>query len=156
MRTSNLRGQMHSISRTGAGFGPPRAPRGTSSPSSMLLSWTHWPILRYVGGSPIKAWELRRPSSKRRKGSAPFTELISRNGGRLSRRRESKRNEGLFLRRLPCSQLSEFSADRIKRPELVLLGAEVVRVWPVGGVHGLLQTVRKVLVEVGFLRPHPG
>src|SRR6516225_7881184 len=59
----------------------------------MLLSWTHWPILRYVGGLPIKAWKLCRPSSKRRKGFAPFTELKSRNGGRSSRQRTSRASD---------------------------------------------------------------
>jgi hypothetical protein len=67
------------------------APKGTRqgmlSPSSILLPWTHWPMPQYVDSSPIKTWKLHRPNSRRRKDSAPFTRLRSRNGGRLSRRR---------------------------------------------------------------------
>src|ERR1700722_19930006 len=50
-------------------------------------------------------------------------------------------------------QLADLGADRSERPELVLVLVEAVDIGAVGRVGRLLQSVRKILGEVGLHRP---
>src|SRR5258708_11105874 len=59
----------------------------------MPLPRLPWPIRRCGGSLQTSGRRLCHASSRRRKRSPPFKEPTSRSGGRLSKRRTSKRNE---------------------------------------------------------------
>src|SRR5262249_4398720 len=84
-----------STRRFGMGSGRPKERRQKSLPSLIVLWSKVWPIQPCISASSSSDRSLGRGTNKHRTGSRHNRRPRSKNGGRLSKRQGSGRNDGI-------------------------------------------------------------
>src|SRR5262245_48152377 len=86
-------------------------------------------------------------------GKSLLRQEISEITAAISSGRRSVIGAARIRRSRPRGKLFEFGSDGGEGTEGMLLQAETVRIRAVGRIYRLLEPNRKILIQVGFLRP---